>query len=342
MWAPTHLSLTSSGPTRTPSRASEDAVSTGALRHVSLREALKRSNLLVNAVRSTRRLRYKIKAGYEIVRGALRTNYKIVNDLAAFSPDSTPDGAFRARADLTIQSAQQTFPLILSVAKAVSRSVISPQPIEALFPIGASSDGSAQLAASFVHYGSDKSTVHDYHLVYAALLSSRRSDPLRLLEIGIGTNNPRILSHMGVWAKPGASLRAFRDFCPNAQVFGADIDKNILFEEDRIHTYYVDQTRLDSFDELYSHISDGMFDLVIDDGLHSPLANLSTMLFALKILKPSGVFIVEDITSSKIALWQTVAAILPPNYSPKLIQGKFRLLFMMQKPGSFEPVISSA
>jgi hypothetical protein len=184
--------------------------------------------------------------------------------------------------------------------------------------------------------------VHDYHLVYAALLSSRRSDPLRLLEIGIGTNNPRILSHMGVWAKPGASLRAFRDFCPNAQVFGADIDKNILFEEDRIHTYYVDQTRLDSFDELYSHISDGMFDLVIDDGLHSPLANLSTMLFALKILKPSGVFIVEDITSSKIALWQTVAAILPPNYSPKLIQGKFRLLFMMQKPGSFEPVISSA
>src|SRR5262249_13205249 len=61
-----------------------------------------------------------------------------------------------------------------------------------------------------------------------------------------------------------------------------------------------------------------------------------------KILKPSGFFIVEDITSSKIALWQTVAALLPPNYSPKLIQGKFRLLFMMQKPGYFEPVISSA
>jgi hypothetical protein len=90
----------------------------------------------------------------------------------------------------------------------------------------------------------------------------------------------------------------------NAQVFGADIDRRILFDEDRIRTYYVDQTRFSSFDELYSNLADGMFDLVIDDGLHSPNANIATMLFALKILRPSGFFVVEDIISSSMPIWQ--------------------------------------
>jgi SAM-dependent methyltransferase len=273
-----------------------------------------------------------VQINYEIVRGSVRTNYEIVNKLAAFRPDSANAGAFRAKADLTLRSVQQTFPLICSLAKAVSQSMVSPQPIETLFPTQASNNESAQLAALFTRYGSDKSSVHNYHLVYASLLSSRRSDPLRLLEIGLGTNNPHVISTMGVRGKPGASLRAFRDFCPNAQVFGADIDKSILFDEDRIRTYYVDQTRLHSFDELYAHLSDAKFDLVIDDGLHSPNANIATMLFALKVLKPSGFFIVEDITFSKIPIWQVVAALLPANYSPKLIQGKAGLLFMIQKP----------
>jgi hypothetical protein len=301
-----------------------------------LRELLKRSGLLVNAVRSTRLARHKwgswVRVNYEIVRGSVRTNYEIVNELATFSPNSGPAGAFRAKADLTLQSAQQTFPLICSLAKAVSHSLIAPQPIETLFPTQANSNGPAELAALFTQYGSDKSSPHDYHLMYASLLGSRRSDPLRLLEIGLGTNNPDIISTMGLPGKPGASLRAFRDFCPNAQVFGADIDRRILFDEDRIRTYYVDQTSLDSFDELYAHLSDGMFDLVIDDGLHSPHANIATMLFALKILRPSGFFIVEDILSGSIPIWQVLAALLPANYSPKLVQAKRALLFMIQKP----------
>ena len=31
-----------------------------------------------------------------------------------------------------------------------------------------------------------------------------------------------------------ASVRAFRDFLKKAQIYGADIDKKILFKEDRI------------------------------------------------------------------------------------------------------------
>ena len=283
-----------------------------------IRELLKRSRLLVWA-----------RTKYEIVRGSVRTNYQIVNELPAFGPGLGPRTAFRPRADLALQSAQQTFPLICSLAKAASQPLIAPQPIETLFPY---SDDAAELAVLLSRYGSDKSTAHDYHIVYASLLGSRRNEPLRLLEVGLGTYNRDMLSHMGRSGKPGASLRAFRDFLPNAQVFGADIDKRILFNEDRIRTHYVDQTKPDSFDELYAHLSDDMFDLMIDDGLHAPNANIATMLFALKILRPSGFFIVEDINSNSIPIWQVVAALLPEKYSPKLVQAKGGLLFMIQKP----------
>jgi SAM-dependent methyltransferase len=286
-----------------------------------IRELLKRSSLLVWA-----------RTKYEIVQGSVRTNYQIVNELAAFGPDLGPITAFRARADLALQSAQQTFPLICSLAQAASQSLIAIQPIETLFPTQAYSDEVAELAALFNRYGSDKSTAHDYHVVYASLLGSRRNEPLRLFEVGLGTYNRDTLSHMGRTGKPGASLRAFRDFLPNAQMFGADIDKSILFNEDRIRTYYVDQTRPDSFDELYADLSDDKFDLVIDDGLHAPNANIATMLFALKILRPSGYFIVEDIHSNSIPIWQVVAALLPEKHCPKLVQAKGGLLFLIQKP----------
>jgi hypothetical protein len=113
-------------------------------------------------------------------------------------------------------------------------------------------------------------------------LAPKRNERLRLLEIGLGTNNPDVVSTMGASGKPGASLRAFRDFLPNARVFGADIDGRILFEEERILTYYVDQTRSISFDELADKLGNEGFDLVIDDGLHSPNANIATMIFARK------------------------------------------------------------
>jgi hypothetical protein len=225
-----------------------------------------------------------VRTKYEIVVGSVPTNYEIVNELAAFSPASGPPGAFRANGGLTLQSAQQTFPLICSLVKAVSLSLIEPQPIETLFPAQASSNGTAELATLFNQYGSDKSSVHNYHLVYAPLLAPRRSDPLRLLEIGLGTNDPHMVSTMGPSGKPGAS-----------------------------------------------HLADGMFDLMIDDGLHSPNANIATMLFALKILRPSGIFIVEDINSSSMPIWQVVAALLPENYNPKITQTKSALSFMIKK-----------
>ena len=160
---------------------------------------------------------------------------------------------------------------------------------------------------------------------------------MRVLEIGLGTNNPDVVSTMGESGIPGASLRAFRDFLPNAQVFGADIDEPILFKEDRIETYYVDQTQPDSFNDLLLNLGTEGFDLVIDDGLHAPNANIATLAFALHILKPNGWLVIEDIKTESLPIWETVSALLPVDSHPTLIKARRTHLFVAQKPSTGFP-----
>ena len=100
---------------------------------------------------------------------------------------------------------------------------------------------------------------------------------------------------MGVNGKPGASIKAFRDYLPNSQIYGSDIDKDILFKEDRIDTCYVDQMDIESFKHLTHSFGIIKYDVIIDDGLHSIAANFNTLLFALDNIAKNGWIIIEDI-----------------------------------------------
>jgi hypothetical protein len=161
-------------------------------------------------------------------------------------------------------------------------------------------------------HGSDKASRHRYHLVYAGLLGRLgRHLPLRLLEIGLGTNDPTVLSSMGAAGKPGASARAFRDFLPSALVFGADVDAKCLFHhEPRIQTSVVDQYDLRTFDAMYAAFGSEPFDLIIDDGLHSIGSNLNTLLWALAHVRVGGYVVIEDIGPGKLPHWRLVDMIL--------------------------------
>ena len=60
---------------------------------------------------------------------------------------------------------------------------------------------------------SDKSTTHTYHILYSYIFHQLGKDaPLKLLEIGLGTNNPALISSMGSAGRPGASLCISRIF----------------------------------------------------------------------------------------------------------------------------------
>jgi hypothetical protein len=151
--------------------------------------------------------------------------------------------------------------------------------------------------------GSDKSTYHNYTKVYDALFHSMKDSAEHVLEIGIGTNNTDVLSNMGVSGTPGASLRGWREYFTKAHIWGCDVDKRILFQEDRITTFFLDQLQ----DDLDSYIpeEDLLFDIIIDDGLHDPAVNFFTLRKLWKRLKPGGYYIVEDLlkTNQLISLY---------------------------------------
>ena len=71
--------------------------------------------------------------------------------------------------------------------------------------------GAFQLEKLFNEMGSDKSTFHDYHLVWL-LLSDRRAVK-NTLEIGLGTNNPDVISNMGSQGNPELRCLLFENFC---------------------------------------------------------------------------------------------------------------------------------
>lgn len=255
-------------------------------------------------------------------------NVQILKSIPMFAPNSS--GASNERAMLTIQAANRTFPLLLELLARTGVKVQDPTPISKFADTREKQDAAHRLKELFDRYGSDKgNTNHRYHLLYGALLAS--ADASALLEIGLGTNNVDVVSHMGTEGSPGASLRAFRDFLPSAQIYGADVDRGILFEEDRIATFFVDQTDLDSFSTLSAAIP-AELDLIIDDGLHSPHANLATLTFALNRLKVNGYFVVEDIRPEALPIWQLVsAALLSDDYESDVIETANQLLFLVRR-----------
>jgi hypothetical protein len=136
---------------------------------------------------------------------------------------------------------------------------------------------------------------------------------MHICEIGIGTNNSDVVSTIGRSGVLGASLRAFRDYCPNALVVGGDVDPRIMFKENRIKTIVVDQTDIVGLKEALNSTK-LEFDLFIDDGLHSPNANLASLIAGLDVIKRGGWIVIEDIPERGLIFWRLVANLLPQTY----------------------------
>lgn len=177
-----------------------------------------------------------------------------------------------------------------------------------------------KLCRIMTSYGSDKGDHHNhnYTTVYSVLLEAFRDRPVKVFELGLGTNNPEIPSSMGINGRPGASLRAWREYLPDADVYGADIDRTVLFEEGRIKTFYCNQLDPMSIADLWSqpNIRAGV-DIIIEDGLHTFEANTSFLEGSLEHLRPGGIYIVEDISSKMIARWRAqVETVYTKRYQP--------------------------
>lgn len=154
----------------------------------------------------------------------------------------------------------------------------------------------------FNHYGSDKD-LNGYISVYYTLFNHMRNNPITLLEIGIGTMIPGVSSSMQGYAlegyKPGGSLRAWRDFFPNARIIGVDVQPDTQFtDEPRIETYLCSSIEKDKVDALMETLDKPQLDIIIDDGSHYHDHQLQTLKNFYPYLKPGGLYIIEDINES--------------------------------------------
>src|SRR5262249_31400139 len=91
--------------------------------------------------------------------------------LALFVPESAGDS--HALLMRTLQAVGQTFPLLSHLLGVVGRTKLSPVPIEQLFTDGEGKAAAEVLKSLFAKYGSDKSTGHNYHLLYGEILKDK-------------------------------------------------------------------------------------------------------------------------------------------------------------------------
>jgi hypothetical protein len=128
---------------------------------------------------------------------------------------------------------------------------------------------------------------HNYTYFYNLLFVSYRDKPLTIFEMGVG-----VPPCMGSWA---GSLKGWAEYFPNSTIFSADFDKNYLYEDERIKSFYVDQEDESSIISLWENLTQYTFDIIIDDGPHTQTSNYKFYTNSIHKLKSNGIYIIEDI-----------------------------------------------
>ena len=138
---------------------------------------------------------------------------------------------------------------------------------------------------------------------YVDIFSLKRFHIKKIFELGIGTVDKNLMynmRHLGKKYLPGDSLRLWRDYFSNALIFGADIDDKILFEEERIKTFKVDQASVESIRKMWKLIDENDFDIIIDDGCHRFDETINFFENSIEMLNINGKYIIEDILPSQM------------------------------------------
>lgn len=134
-------------------------------------------------------------------------------------------------------------------------------------------------------YGTDKShDDHNYVDLYDMLLDSKRLQIVNMTEIGIAA---------------GQSLQMWRDYFPSAHIWGVDpyiwpVVRNRIVGP-HIHAIRADSQNASSISN--SGLSPETMDLIVDDGEHSPMGNMLTLENMWTLLKPGGLYFIEDVST---------------------------------------------
>jgi len=129
-------------------------------------------------------------------------------------------------------------------------------------------------------HGTDKSSVaHNYAIAYEQEFAPIRSEPIRLLEIGV---------------KEGASLKLWRDYFSKARIYGIDIMEKCKAIVPEIPVFIGDQGDAGFLKRVAASIA-ATLDIIIDDGSHACNDQLKSFETLWPHVAPGGVYIIEDL-----------------------------------------------
>tara|TARA_B100000927_G_scaffold273899_1_gene252713 strand:- start:1225 stop:1857 length:633 start_codon:yes stop_codon:yes gene_type:complete len=143
-----------------------------------------------------------------------------------------------------------------------------------------------EMLQCFNNHACDKGFKHGYQKVYEKDFVKLKDKEINILEIGVDT---------------GASLGVWYDYFPKANIYGLDLFvRNKLedleyFKKDRIYGLKSDSTKPSSKYEAGQAWKGIKFDIIIDDGMHTPDANLKTFKNFFPLLKEDGSYYIEDV-----------------------------------------------
>ena len=129
-------------------------------------------------------------------------------------------------------------------------------------------------------YECDKVLRHKYHELYPNIFDKFKNEDINLFEIGVCE---------------GKSLKVWKEFYPNCNVFGLDIQREIFNEDVKI--FKGDQSNINDLINVVNQIP--KCDIIIDDGSHVPEHQLKTFYYLFEnLLKDGGTYVIEDVECS--------------------------------------------
>lgn len=131
-----------------------------------------------------------------------------------------------------------------------------------------------------MNYNTDKYQ-HGFIDRYKEYFDSIKNSAKNILEIGI---------------KNGESLRLWKEFFPNANIYGLDINVNIP-KENRLFLFEGDQSSEDDLNVFLKQVN-VMFDVIIDDGGHTMRQQQTSLKVLYPHVKSGGFYVVEDLHTS--------------------------------------------
>lgn len=135
------------------------------------------------------------------------------------------------------------------------------------------------------------------------MLGPWRQQVHSLLEVGIGSVNHSFTANMRTkpgYTGPGASLLSWVTYMPNAHIVGLDLDaaaaRHAETLSNRISAHGVDTTDARAVEALdLTRGGTRLFDVVIDDGLHSWSGQQATLRSLWSCVRPGGFYFIEDV-----------------------------------------------